>query len=199
MSEHINSEQWVFRPAITAPLSVKNEEQFLSGDYLFTTILDSIQDGVSVLNTDLEIKYVNASMKYWHAIQKECIGRKCYSLYHNRKKPCENCPTLMCIKTKEPHTSLVSFTKESRDTGWQQVYSIPILNAEGEVILILEYVRDVTFQKSMEKTLVNLESRFSSLEEQNNILLSALAQMQKDGRYHSLSLDEAVNRCASAL
>ena len=178
MNENKNSEQWVFRPEVTAPLSVKNEQQFLSGNYLFTTILDSIQDGVSVLNTSLDIKYLNASMKYWHGLDEKNLDKKCYKVYHGRRTPCQDCPTLKSIHTKEPHMSLVSFTKESRDMGWQQVYAIPILNAEGEVILVLEYVRDVTFQKSMEKTLSNLESRFSSLEEQNNILLSALGQMQ---------------------
>ena len=175
MSEKNREDQrWVFTPDIKTPISVKSEEQFLSGNHLFTAILESIQDGVSVLSADLCIRYMNAYMKYWYFKKEDALGKHCYQIYHNRKTPCKNCPTLASIKTRQPQVDLVRYTRDGKDFGWQQLYAVPILNPEGDVILVIEYIRDITFQKVMEENLKNLETRFAGLEQQNTLLLNAL-------------------------
>jgi len=61
---------------------------------LLNSIFESIQDGISVLNKDLTVRFVNKTIERWHADDMPIIGEKCYEIYHNRDKPCDNCPTL---------------------------------------------------------------------------------------------------------
>lgn len=189
----INSDpSWVFTPEIKTAISVSSAEQFLSSDHLFLTILESIQDGVSVLDTDLNVKYVNASMKHWHKIEK-IENQKCYEIYHGRQTPCEKCPTLHCMQTKKPQVELVRYITNS-DYGWQQIYSVPILNKDNEIVLIIEYVRDITFQKSVENNLEFLEERFSALEKQNKLLLEMLHQREHQQEELERTINENVER-----
>ncbi|MBD3265331.1 PAS domain S-box protein, partial [bacterium] len=70
--------------------ALRENEQFLSN------ILESIQDGVSVLNPDLTIRHANGIMETWYADQLPLEGKKCFSCYQNADAPCSPCPTLRC-------------------------------------------------------------------------------------------------------
>jgi DNA-binding CsgD family transcriptional regulator len=173
---HMN---WVFTPDVNQTIEVKNEEQFLSSNQLFKTILESIQDGVSVLDQSLEIKYINASMQHWYNGTETAIGKKCYEIYHNRKTPCPNCPTLRAIETVTPQVEKVQYSANGKNQGWQQLYAVPVVDPEQKVILVIEYIRDITFQNRVEYNLQELEHRFEAMEKQNEMLMQILAQREQ--------------------
>ena len=72
--------------------SIKESERFLS------EVFASIQDGISVLDTNLNIVRTNAAMEKWYAHAMPLIGKKCYEAYQGRKIPCDNCPTSAPLK-----------------------------------------------------------------------------------------------------
>ena len=170
---------WVFTPDVNTTISVRSEEQFLSSSQLFKTILESIQDGVSVLDMDLNIKYINTSMKYWYTGERSVIGRKCFEVYHNRKSPCPACPTQRAIATATPQMEKVQYSPNGKNQGWQQLYAVPVVDLEQNVILVIEYIRDITFQKRIEFNLQELEHRFEAMEKQNEMLMQILAQREQ--------------------
>jgi PAS domain-containing protein len=59
----------------------------------------SIQDGISILDNNLNIIYVNPTMEQWYPHSTPLIGKKCYEAYHGRSKPCDVCPSRRTIET----------------------------------------------------------------------------------------------------
>lgn len=171
---------WLFTPDLSKELSIQNEQSFFESPDVFKAILESIQDGVSVLDAHLSIKYMNASLRHIYAAEPEMIGKKCYEIYHSRKTPCRDCPCLKSLESRKPETSVVRYDQKNNECNWHQLFSIPVLNTAGEVILIVEYIRDVTFQNSMVENLHELAQRFETLEKQNEILASILKQREQN-------------------
>ncbi|NTV30074.1 MAG: PAS domain S-box protein, partial [Candidatus Omnitrophica bacterium] len=66
--------------------SLRDSEQFLAG------VFTGIQDGIMVLDRDLRILRMNATMEKWFADGLPATGKKCFELCHHSSKPCNLCP-----------------------------------------------------------------------------------------------------------
>ena len=73
----------------------------LEGEKFLASIFSSIQDGISILDTDLNIIRVNQAMESWYAHALPLKGKKCYEAYRGAKKPCAGCPTLQSNSNRE--------------------------------------------------------------------------------------------------
>ena len=124
-------------------------------------VLESIQDGISVLDTDLNIRMVNSTMEKWYAKNMPLVGKKCYEAYHNRKTPCEKCPTLRCIKSGKMEREIISDPFKN----YIELYSYPMKDENGNVVGVVEFVRDISLQKKAEEALKESEKCFRSLVE----------------------------------
>lgn len=123
---------------------LKNSESFLDN------IIESIQDGISVLNTDLTIRHTNSVMKKWYQQNLPLVGKKCYECYHNRIEPCEICPTVRCLKSGNAEHETVPGLPGS-SVEWIELFSFPIMDKEtGKRTGAVEFVRDITKSKQME-------------------------------------------------
>jgi len=170
---------WILNQDSSKRIVVKDKDDFFKSSNFFHTILELIQDGVSVLDSDLIVRYVNTTILNLYTKGINPINRKCYSIYHKRKKPCEDCPTLKTLETKKPQMSTISYPREGNTPGWHELFSIPVFDKENNIILIIEYVRDITFHKYIKENLIDIEKRFKALEEQNNILMDILNQREE--------------------
>ncbi|MDL2237017.1 helix-turn-helix transcriptional regulator [Christensenellaceae bacterium OttesenSCG-928-K19] len=179
MTDPANKAAWLFTPEAKSELTAESEQDFFDNPGLFKTIIESIQDGVSLLDLDLNIRYMNATMRYIYTDQGDAIGKRCYDVYHSLKSPCKDCPSLLCMQTKKPQTAVVRYDREGRESNWHQIFSIPVLNSKNEIVLIMEYVRDVTFQNSMVENMNELAQRFEALEYQNKLLADILQQKKQ--------------------
>lgn len=113
-------------------------------------ILESIQDGISVLNSDLTIQYTNWAMQNWYEENLPLKGKKCYKAYHNRDKPCSNCPTIKCLKTGEVEKEIIPLEESKID--YVELFSYPMFNEKtGEVEGVVEFVRDISERKRQEE------------------------------------------------
>ena len=175
-AKQISSINWIFDPIIRIDPTTDTTGDLLQSNSVLISTLDCIQDGVSILDTDLNLRYVNNSIKYWYSISENYIGRKCYQIYHNRVQPCDNCPILNTIADKAPHIGIVRYSFGGVDKGWQQLFAIPILDTEGSLIGVLEYVRDITVQYLLEEDLNRIMEQFESLEKRNAAISQLLAQ-----------------------
>jgi len=143
------------------------EEKVKEDKVFLDTIFEAIQDGISVLNTDMTIRMVNGVMKNWYRENLPLEGRKCYSAYHNRKRPCDPCPTLRCIKSGRVEHDIVPGLKGSV-AEWIDLYSYPIKDpATGRVTGVVEFVRDITERKRKEEELKENEEKFRTFAEQS--------------------------------
>lgn len=180
---------WLFTPDFAKNLTVEDEQSFFESPTAFKAILESIQDGVSVIDNSLNIKYMNATLRHLYENRKNCLGKKCYSIFHSRKKPCSDCPCIKAMVEKKPVTSIVRYLRDNDESNFHQLFAIPVLNTQGDVILVVEYIRDITFQKNISENLNDLAQRFEALEEQNRILGELLRQKTRyrDALEHTIS------------
>jgi putative nucleotidyltransferase with HDIG domain len=121
-----------------AEQEIQESQQFLE------SVLESIQDGISVLNPDLTIRLVNNVMKRWYAPNLPLEGKKCFVCYQNRYQACDPCPTLRCLKSGNVEKDIVPGLPGS-PVEWLEVFSYPMKDTKsGEIIAVVEFVRDIT-------------------------------------------------------
>jgi PAS domain S-box-containing protein len=142
-------------------MDTQKTERFLSD------VFSSIQDGISVLDKDLTILKVNATMERWYAHKAPLVGKKCYDAYHGRDASCLICPVHETLKSgKAAHEVVPKVGPQGEVVGWLDLFSYPMMDNEtGELTGIIEYVRDISDRRKAEQVLNNTLERYKELEE----------------------------------
>jgi len=138
---------------------VQAEAALRQSEQLLASVFDSIQDGISVLDTDLTIRHVNGMMKRWYAENLPLEGKKCYECYHNKDSHCDPCPTLRCIQSGKTEHNIVPGL-EGSPIEWIELFSYPMKNPNsGEVTGVVEFVRDITARVQAEEEKLRMEAQ----------------------------------------
>jgi PAS domain S-box-containing protein len=118
-------------------------------------IFDGIQDKLSIQSPDYQILRVNRAVtKQYKTSFKELIGQKCYETYFQRTLPCEKCSVSMTIETRKPASSIM---KLSEDNTTFQIFSYPILDEKGNLVSVIEYMKDITEEQRLQEQLIQSE------------------------------------------
>jgi len=139
----------------------KQIEQALSkSQNLLSSTFNAMQDLLLVLDKDLKVIMSNWK-DHDYVPQEEREGNPyCYKTIMHRDTPCEPCHALEVfstgkIKTLE-HVNLV-------DGKTREVRVYPILDDSGNVVMVAEHVRDITYKKQAEEKLQKSEEKFRNL------------------------------------
>ena len=131
--------------------ALRNSEGFLED------IIESIQDGISVLNPDLTIRHVNGVMKQWYQDSLPLIGKRCFTCYRNSKEPCSPCPALRSLESGKAERDIVAGLPGS-PIEWLEVFSYPIKDKDdGRVTGVVEFLRDISERRRLENQLAQAE------------------------------------------
>jgi PAS domain S-box-containing protein len=141
----------------------QTEDKLKKSESFLQNIFDAIQDGISVLDTDLNILQVNKTMEKWYAHAMPITGKKCYEVYHGRTKRCKICPSIRAIESGSLHMDVVPLVESGQSVGWLELYSFPIMDKDGSPSGIVEYVRNITERKKTEIALRESEQRFRTV------------------------------------
>ncbi len=153
----------------------KKEQFDFTPEKLLQVSFDAIQDGISILDPDLNILRVNQVMEKWYSHTMPLVGKKCYQAYHLRSKPCLICPTLKAIENGEPSVENVPLIQEGGQAGWLELFSYPIKDNKGEITGIVEFVRDITERRKAEMILEQNRDWYRALAEDIPVLITRVS------------------------
>jgi len=139
------------------------EKALRQKESLSQSAFDAVQDGISVLDRDLNILQVNAWTKRMYSNQMPLVGKKCYEVYQQRQSPCSWCPSIPTIDTGEVHSEIVPYPSAEKPTGWIELFAYPGKDAYGNVVSVIEYVKDITLRKRTEDALRESEEMFRAI------------------------------------
>ncbi len=136
------------------------EEALRKSEGLLSAVLDALPDVVGVQLPDHTItRYNRAGYELLGLEPAEINGRKCYESI-GRREPCQPCATSRAVRSKKMEC-LEKYVPEL-DRHFLCASS-PLLDANGEVRLVIERLTDITERKRMESRLRDSEERFKAL------------------------------------
>ena len=118
---------------------------------LMHNILQAIPDLISVIDRDFKIAYSNWRGGYEYAAPKVCIKNKhCYEVYypdlHTRCDPCH------IVQVFETGKTIVT-EQFNPKVGHLEIHAFPIIDESGNVVMVGEYLRNISDRKCAEDAL----------------------------------------------
>lgn len=158
------------------------QQKLIENEYFLANIFANIKDGISVLDTDLNIVQVNPIMEKWYAHALPLVGKKCYVAYHGRATPCEVCPSRRTLKTgKSAYDTVPKIGTGGQVEGWLNLHSFPFIDTTtGKLKGVIECVYDITERKQAEDALQQSEARYRTMIEHANDMIWAV---DAEGRF----------------
>src|SRR6056297_3404299 len=135
------------------------QENFRKNEYLLQNVFDAIQDGISVLDKDMNIIRVNEWIESTHQADMPILGRKCYEVYQKRNSPCPWCPVLKCFSTGELQIEEVQVPLGNDSCKWIELSALPIKDDYGRIIRAIEYTKDITLRHHAEQRLLKAKEQ----------------------------------------
>ena len=139
----------------------KTEENLRQNEQFLANIFDNFQDGISILDKDLNIVKVNTWMEKTFHESMPLVGKKCFKAYHKLDSVCPNCPLIATLKTGLPGRGIVSIPCPGRE--WIEISSSALKDSNGNITGIIEHVKDITERKNAEDALRESEARLRTI------------------------------------
>jgi len=132
----------------------KTEELLRQQHEFLIKIMDSLTHPFYVINADDYTVVMANSASHLAAFPGK---NTCYALTHKRDTPCSSdehpCPLKLAKETKKPVTVEHTHYDEAGNSRIYEVHGYPILDDDGNVVQMLEYLLDITESKQAEREL----------------------------------------------
>jgi PAS domain S-box-containing protein len=138
------------------------ELQLKNSEKMYRSLIESMHDGVCMVNRDFQIVLANQSLiNHLSNEADEVVGKRCYEILQNSSKPCEGrdhpCPTGEVLKTGKPASVTHSHISRNGDIVFEEMNAYPIFSEEGDITHVVEVLRDITERKKMEEQILKQE------------------------------------------
>lgn len=143
-----------------------NEERLGQSTRFTRALLDSMGEGVLILDTDFRIVETNKKFLEISQLQSdEVIGEHCYKISHNSEVPCweiehggsHDCPTRIALETGRAASAIHVHTDARKRKHYVEVRAFPLKDETGKVFQVIETHTDITERKSLEERLQQAE------------------------------------------
>ena len=125
-------------------------------------ILNSLQDGIVIVDRQRTIVRVNPVVEKWFPESMPLVGKKCVEVHHMARPVCEACLETALETGKEGRVEIpVTIGGEART---MDLYCYPLIDSDtGGTIGVIEYLRDVTSRKKTEEALRGSEEKYRAV------------------------------------
>ncbi len=158
----------------------ETEERRREGENFLTSIFESIQDGLCVLDREMNVIRTNATFEKWFEHAMLLVGKKCFEAYAGRNQPCESCPTQRTFTTGEKSFEVIPRKgPDGEVAGWLDVYSFPLFDvSSGQLKGAIEYIRDITDRRLIDETIGHLAYHDSLTGLPNRVLFNERLKLE---------------------
>jgi len=154
-----------------------SEEKYLRLIEGAKDLFSSIQDGIAILDKNFNIININPALKRFFSHKEQIVGKKCFEIYNNRDKPCENCPNLSLVKDKLIKSKIhPKFDEQGNMIGSLEIYSFPLLDqSASNMVGIINYCKDITEKIKAEQLIVQENKKLLELNQFRKNLITRVS------------------------
>ncbi|MCF7936060.1 MAG: PAS domain S-box protein, partial [Synergistales bacterium] len=139
---------------------------------LLESIIDSVSDILAIQEPDHTIvRYNKAGYDFLGVTPEEADGKKCYELI-GRTEPCEECANALARETGRPQ-QLERYIPELGLT--LDCRSAPVFDDQGNIVQIVEHLRDITGRKEAERQLIEAREQAEAASRAKSEFLSNMS------------------------
>jgi PAS domain S-box-containing protein len=120
-------------------------------DHLYKVVLDTVSDGITIVDTNLRITFQNKIIT--KAYGGSLVGKRCYKAFRDRDEPCEDCKIRAVFKDGQERRTVRDIRLPNGDLLLVEMTSAAIRDEKGHIVGAVEVARDVTEQKKAEALL----------------------------------------------
>jgi len=143
----------------------RSEQTIKDTEKVMANVFSSIQDGLCIIDRERNIIQTNPMIEGWYKNAMPVVGKKCYEVFWDRQKSCENCVNRRTMEAGETaHNVIPRIDANGKTVGWREVFSYPLVDAgTGQIRGVVEYIRDITKQRQTEEELRESERKYKEL------------------------------------
>jgi len=143
---------------IRAEEKVKWGEEIVKSQNRLQALFDGAPDAITIVDRDYRIVMVNRKGLAWYKRPiEEFVGRPCFREFQERSDLCPNCPAQESFRTGLPafreRASLVAHGTKH----YLKIFTFPLHDRQGEVVEVVEYVKDVTAERELQQQIIQSE------------------------------------------
>jgi len=150
----------------TAQLREARAKLERSRDYRIT-LFNSLEDQLAVIDKNYRVVEANRALLRQRGEEGSLVGQPCYRALRGVDEMCElwhgGCPAREVWRSGQPARAMQAHHDASHRTTHLDIEVSPIKDGRGEVIRVLEAVRDVSESKRMEEQVIRMSEELSTL------------------------------------
>jgi len=132
------------------------EEKIRKSEQFTRTILDTVDEGFIVIDSDFRI--LTANKAYCNQASLPCdevIGKHCYEVSHHSSHPChelgEECAVRLVFNTGQAHTALHKHPDHNGQVLFVETKAFPLKDDAGRVMSVIETINNITEKRLLEE------------------------------------------------
>jgi PAS domain S-box-containing protein len=144
-------------------------------------ILNSISDGIVVLDSDFRVVRTNKKLREDVGIEDEeaVVGKKCYAAFYGFNETCEWCPSRKVLEAGEEYSTTVPYPADN-PKRWFHLLASPVYDDTGKITHVVESARDITSRMKTEQEKDELMKELNHRVKNNLLMISSLIRLKDD-------------------
>ncbi len=133
-------------------------QEILQSQNRLQALFDGAPDAINIIDRNYRVSMLNKTGLTWAKRPLEdFVGKTCYQEFQGRMDRCPNCPAEESFRTGHPAFRQRASLVVHGSKRYVQLFTFPLLDRNGQVTEVVEYVKDVTAEKELQQQIIQSE------------------------------------------